>query len=110
MPPGNNQAEVNVKIFNVTVQIRAPKEGDVGQVAEGRYTLEDDVVTLVSHAGVPVRGPSGETYSKKLEDGEAAHVIAGRLTKAFRRARLGDKHRVEGFSSPISYPKNGSII
>ena len=99
-----------MKIFNVTVQIRAPKEGDPGAVAEGRYTLEDNTVTLVSHAGVPVRGPAGETYSKKLEDGEAAHVIAGRLTKQFRRARRGDKHQVEGFSSPLIYPKNGSIV
>ena len=99
-----------MKIFNVIVQVRAPKEGDPGAVVEGRYTLEDGTVTLTSHAGVPVRGPAGETYSKKLEDGEAAHVIAGRLTKQFRRARRGDKNHVEGFSSPIHYPKNGSIV
>jgi hypothetical protein len=96
-----------MKIYNVTVQVRAPKEGDPGAVVEGRYTLEDNTVTLTNHVGTPVRDHDGKTYSKKLEDGEAGHVIAGRLTKEFRRARRGDKHQDSNFSAPINYPKTG---
>jgi hypothetical protein len=101
---------MTMKIYNVTVQVRAPKEGDPGAVVEGRYTLEDNTVTLTNHVGTPVRDPDGKTYTKKLEPNEEHRTIAGRLTKAFRRARRGDKHHVEGFSSPIHYPKNGSIV
>jgi hypothetical protein len=96
-----------MKLHRVTVQVRAPKEGDPGAVVEGRYTLEDGVVTLTNHIGTPVRDHDGKTYSKKLEDGEAGHVIAGRLTKEFRRARRGEQKQVNGFSGPIKYPDHG---
>jgi hypothetical protein len=100
-----------MKINRVTVTIRQPKgDGDPGQVAEGRYILEDNTVTLTNHVGTPVRDHDGKTYSKKLEQNEDAYAVAGRLTKEFRRARRGDKNHVEGFSSPIHYPRNGSIV
>jgi hypothetical protein len=99
-----------MKIYNVTAQVRRPKEGDPGAVVEGRFTLEDGIVTLTNHIGSPVRDHDGRTYSKKLADGEDAYVIAARLTKEFRRARRGDKHKDSNFSAPIHYPKNGSIV
>jgi hypothetical protein len=99
-----------MKINRVTAQVRRPKEGDPGAVVEGRFTLEDGIVTLTNHIGSPVRDHDGRTYSKKLEPGEDPYIIAGRLTKEFRRARRGDKHHVEGFSGPLTYPRNGSIV
>ena len=96
-----------MKICRVTVTIRQPKGDDVGQVAEGRFLFEDGVVTLVNHVGTPVRDHDGKTYTQKLEPNEDAYTIAGRLTKAFRRARLGDKHKDSNFSAPINYPKTG---
>jgi hypothetical protein len=55
------------------------------------------VVTLTDHIGNPVRDRDGKTYSKKFEPGEDDRVIAGRLTKQFRRARRGDKNQFRDF-------------
>ena len=96
------------KIHNVVVEIHRPTETDPGQVAEGRYTFEDGEVTLVDHVGQPVRDRDGKTYRKKLQPGEDAYRVAGRLTKQFRNARRGGKDT--RFSAPIHYPKNGSIV
>lgn len=93
------------KLHHVTVQIFPPSETSHGQVAEGVYRLEDNEVILVDHFGNPVRDPHGKTYRKKLQPGEDARVIAGRLTKQFRSARRGG--RDSKFSAPINYPKTG---
>jgi hypothetical protein len=96
------------KIHNVVVEIHRPTETYPGQVAEGRYTFVDGEVTLVDHVGQPVRDRDGKTYRKKLQPGEDAYRVAGRLTKQFRNARRGGKDT--RFSAPIHYPKNGSIV
>ena len=46
-----------MKNHRVTITIFPPRESDdyPGQVEEGNYFHEDNVVTLVSHAGVPLR-------------------------------------------------------
>ena len=47
---------MTTKISRVIVTIYPPREdGYPGQVEEGYYLREDNVVSLVSHAGVPVR-------------------------------------------------------
>ena len=97
-----------IKINRVVVQIHAPSENDPGRVTEGRYTVEDGVVTLTDDSGTPVRDRSGKTYSKKLEPDEDAYAVAGRLAKQFRRARCGGE-RVEGFSRKLHYPKLGIV-
>jgi hypothetical protein len=98
-----------MQIHNVVVQIYGPtSSGDPGTVAEGRYTFEDGTVTLVDHLGSPVKEKYGKTYSKKLEAGEDAYVVAGRLTKQFRSARRGTE-KVRGFSGPIHYPNLGIV-
>jgi hypothetical protein len=96
-----------MKINRVTAQVRRPKEGDPGAIVEGRFTLEDSIVTLTNHIGTPVRDHDGKTYSKKLADGEDAYLIAARLTKEFRSARRGEQKQVNGFSGPIKYPDHG---
>ena len=96
------------KIHNVVVEIHRPTETYPGQVAEGRYTFEDGEVTLVDHVGQPVRDRDGNTHRKKLQPGEDAYRVAGRLTKQFRNARRDGKDT--RFSAPIHYPKNGSIV
>ena len=92
------------KIYNVVVQIHGPSGDYPGQVAEGRYTVDDNTVTLVNHLGTPVRDSDGKTYTRKLDVGDDAYKAAARLTKQFRSARRG-KERVEGFSRPLHYPK-----
>jgi hypothetical protein len=96
------------QIHNVIVQISGPSDTHAGVVAEGRYTVTDDVVTLVDHHGNPVRDKDGKKYCQKLQPGESAHVIAGRMTKQFRTARRG-KDKVEGFNRKIDYPDLGYV-
>ena len=95
------------EIRPVIVQIKPPGDRDEGQVAEGRYVVADNVVTLTDRAGAPVRDSDGKTYSRKLSEGDNPHVIAGRLTKEFRLALLGKTKIKTGFSGPIAYPKTG---
>ena len=94
----------DVKIHSVSVQVRPPKNGDQGQVAEGRYTVVDNVVTLVDHEGVPATDEKGRKYSQKLCDGEHHKAIAGRLTRQLRAALRG-VGPTQGFAGPIAYPK-----
>src|SRR5262245_3445488 len=94
------------EVHNVIVQIHRPtSSGDPGTVAEGRYTITDDVVTLVDHLDRPVRNADGKIISQKLQPGESAHQVAGRLTKQFRSERRG-KEKVEGFNRVLIYPKH----
>lgn len=97
------------KVFNVIVQIRAPRGDDPGQVAEGRYILVDGTVTLTDHTGRPVRDHDGKTYSRKVNEGDDPRVIAGRLTKEFRRVIRGENKIISGFRRPIVYPKIGIV-
>jgi hypothetical protein len=98
------------EVFSVTVQIRAPRGGDAGQVCHGCYTLADGVVTLTDRDGSPVRDEHGKLYTRKLGPGAtvADADIAGRsLTKEFRLALLGKTPSSERFSRPLDYPKRG---
>jgi len=70
------------------------------------HTIADGVVTLTDRSGKPVRVQIGKTYSYKLAETDDPRVIAGRLTKEFRRTLIGSKG---GFSGPINYPNLGKI-
>ena len=98
-----------MKLNHLTIQIRAPRGDDPGQVAEGIYTLDDGVVSLTDRYGVPVVDRDGKTYTQKLEAGENPYAIACRLTREFRRAFRADKKHVAGFTGPINYPKLGHV-
>jgi hypothetical protein len=93
-------------IYDVVVQIYPPNEekGYPGQVCEGKFTHENGVVTLVNNAGAPIRDRYGKAHEQKLAPGEAAHVVAARLTREAWQARGGGKRK---FSAPLNYPKLG---
>jgi hypothetical protein len=93
------------KISRVIVTIYPPREdGYPGQVEEGYYLRKGNVVSLVSHAGVPVRR-DGKTYSKALGRGEDPHQIAGRLLKELYQSQ----HKKNRFSGPIHYPRTSIV-
>jgi hypothetical protein len=90
-----------MQIRKVVVQTLSPSGDFRGQVAEGRYTWEDGVVTLVDYDGVPKTDRKGKpSYTKKLTAAEDPHVIAGRLAKQHWRDHGGDK---QDFSRPLNY-------
>jgi hypothetical protein len=89
-----------MQIRKVVVQTLSPGGDFLGQVAEGRYTWEDGVVTLTDDAGAPIMDRKGKPYTKKLTPQEDPHVIAGRLTKQHWRDHGGDK---QSFSRPLNY-------
>jgi hypothetical protein len=91
-----------MQIRKVVVQTLPPSGDFPGQVAEGRYTWEDGVVTLVDHDGVPLRDRRDKVYEKKLTPEEDPHVIGCRLTKQRFQDRGGDK---QDFSRPLNYRK-----
>jgi hypothetical protein len=96
-----------MKIHTVFVQIRAPKNGDQGRVAEGNYTFEDGAVTLTDRAGVPATDEHGRKYTQKLDAGEHHRTIAGRLTRKLREELRGANAPKAGFDGPIQYNKPG---
>ena len=95
-----------MKIRRIIITVYPPREADgyVGQVEEGYYMREGNVVSLVSHAGAPVR-QNGKTYSKTLGPGEDPHQIAGRLLKQYRES----KNKGSRFNRPIIYPRSSIV-
>jgi hypothetical protein len=85
-------------IYDVVVQIYPPSGDYPGQVCEGKFTHEDNVVALVDHNGTPVKG-----YTKKINPSESPVVAARRLCKQLYFARRGGKN-LKGFDGPIDYP------
>jgi hypothetical protein len=65
----------------------------------------DGVVHLTDRQGNPVRDHNGKLYSRKLEAGDTAKAVAGRLTKDFRYMLRGKDIRVNGFDRPSRHPK-----
>jgi hypothetical protein len=90
------------EVHTVIVQVRRPKNGDEGQVTEGRYIVVDGKVILTDTAGKPVR-EFGKQYSQKISEGDDPRVLAGRLTKELRNALLGKSAQVAGFSRALEY-------
>jgi len=94
------------EVHSVQVQIERPKGRFEGRVVEGRYIVEDGVLSLTNHDGIPVRDAEGKAYTHKLEPGDNAKQIAGLLTKKFRRVRRGGSSEApRAFSGPLTYPK-----
>jgi hypothetical protein len=89
-----------MQIRKVVVQTLSPSGDFLGQVAEGRYTWEDGVVTLTDDAGAPIMDRKGKPYTKKLTPQEDPHVIGCRLTKQRYNDYNGGK---SDFWRPITY-------
>lgn len=87
-------------IKTVTVQIRAPSEGDPGQVTQGFYKVTGDTLQMTFKDGRPLENP---LYSVRLHDGANVEAIAGNLTKTIRSEMQGEI--IPGFNRHLSYPK-----
>ena len=70
-----------MKIHRVITTILPRTDTFIGQVQEGNYIVEDNTVTLVSHAGVPLRNRKGETYERKLKSGDDPRPTALRRSE-----------------------------
>ena len=80
----------------VIVTIKQPSGNDLGQVAEGYYTVEGDRLTMTYADGRPVL-VNGERVSERLGDGVNPKSVAGRLTREVRRALKGMSETEEAF-------------
>ena len=87
----------------VTIQIRAPKEDDPGQISYGYYTIEGDVLTMTD-SEKPVRRTNGDLVTDRLQPGDDPDAVARRLTKEFRRHIHGDD---AGFNRLLNYKRGG---
>jgi hypothetical protein len=66
------------------------------------------VVTMTNQKGEPAQDDAGKVYTHKLEPGDDAYVIAGRLTRKLRDALRGKKDAPPaGFGAPLNYSKSG---
>ena len=107
------------EVYSITVHIKPPKGDFPGQVCHGCFTVADNVVTLTDRDGNPVRDEHGKLYTRKLGPPTNAHVdagiAAGFLTKEFRLAMRGGRPAGfsgggGGFSGPLNYARDGSIV
>jgi hypothetical protein len=97
-----------IEVHSVIVQVKPPGPNFPGQVAHGRYTVTDGVVTLTDHDGNPVRDGEGRTYTEKLEPSGDARAVAGRLTKRLRAVLRGESPDApERVSKPLNYRNPG---
>ena len=81
-------------VHDCVVEIHRPSGDYVGQVAEGKFTYENGVVSLCDRNGTPI----GKTYAQKINPDESPVVVARRLTKKFYFARRGGK---DDFNRPL---------
>jgi hypothetical protein len=96
-----------VKVNRVNAQIKAPKDGDAGQICVGYYVIRDGVLQMTNASGVKVLRVDGTPYEHKLRDGDNPAQIAARLTKTIRRMYRGESPAQERFAKPLTYPKSG---
>jgi hypothetical protein len=94
------------EVFTVFAQVTGPKGAHPGSAVEGRYIVENGVVTLTNYDGMPVRDEYGKFYEHTLAAGDIPKQIAARLTKKFRLRLRGKDGGRSGFEhGPLRYPK-----
>jgi hypothetical protein len=91
----------------VFAEVRRPRGTDPGAAVEGRYIVENGVVTLTTQDGIPVRDEYGKLYKHTLVTGDVPKQIAARLTKNFRLKLRGKGggHKAGFEPGPLRYPK-----
>ncbi|HLG85141.1 MAG TPA: hypothetical protein VKY22_29435 [Bradyrhizobium sp.] len=78
---------------------------DLGQVAEGRYFVENGILTMCNSDSIPLRDENnGQRITSRLLPGESEKAAAKRLTLKIHRAA---NREMSGFHKPIRYPKWG---
>jgi hypothetical protein len=98
------------EVRQVTVEIKRPKGSFPGQVCIGYYTVIDGVVTMTDRHGKPAGEETGRRYVHKLQPNESANAVACRMTRELRNALRGTSQPVNGFSGPIRYRPDKSIV
>ena len=94
-------------IKGVVVIVSNPtSKNDGGEVAEGWYTLDGDLLTMTDRDGVPLRDDnSGARITHRLANGESDKAVAKRLT--LRRYREENRDGMSAFHRRIEYPSRG---
>ena len=80
-------------IHKVTIQVRAPRGSDAGEVAIGYYCVVEGYVVLTDADGKPLGSDKHHIGSGD------AHMIACRMVRSRRKGRAS-----VNFNRPISYP------
>ena len=60
---------------------------------------------LIIQDAARIKGSASKTFSRKLEQGEDAHQIAGRLLNQYRKS----KNKGSRFNRPIIYPRSSLV-
>jgi hypothetical protein len=83
-------------------------KGDLGACEIGYYTVSDGILTVVTGAGEPLRGASGERITERLVlGGESERAVAMRL--ALGHWRSGRDETADAFNRPLSYGPSGLV-
>ena len=93
-----------------TIQVKAPKGDDPGQVTTGYYTLADHILTMTDSSGRPIRrATTGESFTCKIKPGDNHVAFAGQMTLEIRRTMRGENApgAVKGFGREFDYEKWG---
>jgi hypothetical protein len=86
-----------MEIKIVCPQTRAPRNGDTGACAVGRYYVSDGVLVMCDEIGKP----TGKTHRPGPNDDE--RLVACRLTLEAYRATA----RASDFNRPLNYSRHG---
>jgi hypothetical protein len=93
-------------IKSVVVTTAKPSgPGDLGQVAEGYYFVENGTLTMCNEEGVPLRDENTGRIAMKLLHGEDEKGLAKRLT--LQQHRAANRDEMAGFHRPIRYRNLG---
>jgi hypothetical protein len=92
-------------IKSVVVTTAKPSgPGDLGQVAEGFYFVENGVLTMTDRDGVPLHDENnGRQIAMRLLPGEDEKVAAKKLT--LQQYRAANRDEMAGFSRPLRYQR-----
>jgi hypothetical protein len=84
-------------------------KNDGGEICEGWYTRDGDVITMTDRDGVPLRDDNtGERVTVRLLPSDNEKTIARRTTLRRYRAERGDETS-SAFNRPIRYPTAGWV-
>lgn len=94
-------------IKSVVVTTAKPSgPGDLGQVEQGFYFVENGVLTMSDRDGVPLRDENnGRQIATRLLPGDDEKAAAKKLT--LQQYRAANRDEMAGFGRAIRYPSRG---
>jgi hypothetical protein len=95
------------EIKSVVVTTAKPSgPGDLGQIAEGFYTVANGILTMCTPDGVPLRDDNtGRQVALRLLAGDDEKDLAKKLT--LQQYRAANRDQMAGFGRTIRYPDRG---